>query len=57
METIFMNTENSKTNDSQKFVHNLSQRLEIQIKKILLFKTYLFITHGRTNSIRTMNLK
>ena len=27
METIFMNTENSKTNDSNKFILNLSQRL------------------------------
>ena len=29
METIFMNTENSKTNEPQKFVPNLSQRLDL----------------------------
>ena len=29
METIFMNRENSKTNESYKFVLNLSQRLEL----------------------------
>ena len=30
METIFMNTENSKTNDPHKFVLNLSQRLDLR---------------------------
>ena len=30
METIFMNTENSKTNEPHKFVLNLSQRLDIR---------------------------
>ena len=30
METIFMNTENSKTNASRKFVLNLSQRLDLR---------------------------
>ena len=29
METIFMNTENSKPNEPYKFVLNLSQRLDI----------------------------
>ena len=29
METIFMNTENSKTNESHEFVLNLSQRLDL----------------------------
>ena len=30
METIFMNTENSKTNEPHKFVFNLSQRLDLR---------------------------
>ena len=30
METIFMNTENSKTNESDKFILNLSQRLDLR---------------------------
>ena len=30
METIFMNTENSKTNELHKFVLNLSQRLDLR---------------------------
>ena len=29
METIFMNLENSKTNEPQKFVLNLSQRIDL----------------------------
>ena len=31
METMFMNTENSKTNQPHKFVVNLSQRLDVKI--------------------------
>ena len=30
MELIFMNTENNKTNEPQKFVLNLSQRLDLR---------------------------
>ena len=30
METIFMNTENKKANEPQKFVLNLSQRLDLR---------------------------
>ena len=30
METIFMNTENSKTNEPHKFVFDLSQRLDFR---------------------------
>ena len=30
METIFMNLENSKTNEPQKFVFNLSQRIDLR---------------------------
>ena len=30
METMFMNTANNKTNESHKFVLNLSQRLDLK---------------------------
>ena len=33
METIFMNTENSKTNEPHKFVFNLSQKLDLRRSK------------------------
>ena len=39
METIFMNTENSKTNEPHKFVLTLSQRLNLRSStNMLLFK-------------------
>ena len=30
METIFMNTENCKTNEAHKFILNMSQRLDLR---------------------------
>ena len=45
METIFMNTENSRTNELHKFVLNLPQRLDLI--NMLLFKPSLFITRGK----------
>ena len=48
METIFMNTENSKTNEPHKFVLNLSQRLDLEVQiNMSFFKIYLFITRGK----------
>ena len=43
METIFMNTENSKTNEQRKFVLNLSQRLDLRSsdKHVVLQNLYL----------------
>ena len=37
METIFMNTENSKTNESNKFIYQFTDKLilKLQITKIL----------------------
>ena len=51
METIFMNTEKSKTNEPHKFVLNFSQVLDLRSSdKSLLFKIYLFIS--RVKNIR-----
>ena len=48
METIFINTENSKANEPHKSVLNFSQRLDLRVRiNILLFKTYLFMTRGK----------
>ena len=42
METIFMNTENSKTNEPHKFVLNLSQILDLRSsKKHVALQNYL----------------
>ena len=47
METIFMNTENSKTNERHKLVFKLSQRLDLRsMNNMLFFKAFLFITPG-----------
>ena len=45
LETISMNTENSKTSEPYEFVLNLSQRLDLI--NMVLFKTYLFKTRGK----------
>ena len=55
-----MNTINSKTSELDKFVLNLSQKVDLRSSnKQLLFKTYLFIARGKTekieNHIRRIN--
>ena len=48
METVFMNTENSKRNEPHKFILNLSQRLDLRsLNKHVALQTYLFITCGK----------
>ena len=46
METIFMNTENSKTNEPNKFILNLSQRLDLQSsdKHVVLHSLSIYYT-------------
>ena len=49
MKTIFINAENSKTNEPQFFFLNLSQRLDLRTLNInVALKTCLFITPGET---------
>ena len=57
MEAIFINTENSKMNESHKLVLSLPQKLDLKNTKrnVLLFKTCLFIIRG--NIIKTINSK
>ena len=49
METIFMNTGNSKTSEPHKFVLNLSQRLDLRSsdKHVALQSLSIYITHGK----------
>ena len=46
METIFMNLENSKTNEPQKFVLNLSQRIDLRSsnKHVILQNVSVYYT-------------
>ena len=60
METILMNTENSKTNKPHKFVLNLSQRLDLRSSnKHVALQNILFIRRGKIqdNSTKLINLK
>ena len=58
METIFMNTKNSKTNESHQFILNLSQRLSLGSLDIHVALQNLSINYtwkNIKNSIRTIN--
>ena len=60
METMFMNTENSKTNQPHKFVVNLSQRLDVKStdKHVALQNLSTYCTcKNIKNSIKTINSK
>ena len=57
METIFMNTENSKTNEPHKFVLNLSQRLNLKssakhvgLQNLSIYYTWKNITKQHKNN-------
>ena len=53
-----MNTENTKMNEPQKFVLNLSERLDLRgSSNMVLFKTYLFITSGKIQQRQYTNNK
>ena len=46
MHPIFMNTENSKPNEPNKYILSLPKRLDLKIQTdILLFETYQFINY------------
>ena len=47
MDTIFMNSENSRSSKPHVLVFKLTDELE-QMKKILLYRILVFIIHGKT---------
>ena len=55
METIFMNRENSKTNESYKFVLNLSQRLDLRSSDKLVALQNLSIQYTWKNIRKQYN--
>ena len=59
METIFMNSENSKTSDAQTFRLDLTDKLNLKDPKTWLKPIWVFITPGKTSSqnIATIDLK
>ena len=56
METIFMDTENSKTNEPHKFVYNVSQRLDLRSLDSNVAAQSLSIYYTWKN-VRTINLE
>ena len=49
MDTIFMNSENSKTSKPHVLILNLTDNIDLRRgEKILLYQILVFITHGKT---------
>ena len=49
MDTMFMNSENSKTSKPHVLILNLTDKIDLRRgEKILLYQILVFITHGKT---------
>ena len=49
MDTVFMNSENSKTSEPHILILKLTDKLDWRRgEKMLLYQTLVFITHGKT---------
>ena len=49
MDTIFTNSENSKTSESHVLILKLTNKLDLRRgKKVLLYRILVFISHGKT---------
>ena len=49
MNTIFMDSESSKTSDPHVLILKLTNKLDLRIgEKIIPYQTLVFITHGET---------
>ena len=60
METIFMNTLNSKTNESNKFIYQFTDKLNLKNpNKTMALANLRILTHGKTlnRNIIMINLK
>ena len=48
MDTIFMNSENSKTSDPHRLLLNLSDKMKFKkLVNMLLYQTFSFTIHGK----------
>ena len=47
MDTIFMNTRNSKTSDPHRLLLNLSDKINLKRSDMLLYQTLAFTRHGK----------
>ena len=60
MNTVFMNSENSKTFDPHRLLLNLTDKIDLRRKNnILIYQILVFTTHGkiRKRHTRIINLK
>ena len=49
MDTIFMNSESSRTSEYQILVLKLADKLDLKkVKKVLLYQILVFTIHGKT---------
>ena len=49
MDTIFTNSENSKTSESHVLILKLTNKLDLRRgEKVLLYQILVFISHGKT---------
>ena len=49
MDTIFMNSENSKTYERYLLILKLTDKLYLRIgERVLFYQTLVFVTHGKT---------
>ena len=46
MDTIFMNTENSKTSDHHKLLLNLLDKINLEVINMLLYQSLAITIHG-----------
>ena len=60
MDTIFMNSENSRTSEPHILILKLTDKLDLRrSKRLLPYQILAFITHGKTHTVHTItvNLK
>ena len=59
MNTIFMNSENSKTSDRHRLLLNLTDKIDLRRKNILPYQILAFTTNGKISKshVRIINLK
>ena len=49
MDTIFMNSENSKTSETHVLILKVTDKLDLRRgEKMLLYQNLAFVTHGKT---------
>ena len=48
MDTVFINSEKSKTSEPHVLILKLTDKLDEEVKRLLLYQILVFITRGKT---------